>query len=217
MAWAQVLDVEVVLVGPEIEDGGVGLGVAEHGLCSGSALVEGIVPMLDPDPMPEAGVEPVSSVSGCEYVGVGGTAVLVDENASFDIKTGGLGEGGVGGDTHAYDYEIAVDGVAFVGENLLGAGLAPDFGDAFAEPEVDAPARVEVGVDCAHLGSEDVGHGLRLDFKDGDLEAGGLADCGDLGANKPGPDYHHLTSVFHGLGDGLGVLYVAKIVDAVEV
>ena len=122
----------------------------------------------------------MASVPGCEYVGVGGTAVFVDENASFDIKAGGLREGGVGGDAYAYDYEIAVDGVAFVGDNLLGAGLASDFGDAFAEPEVDASARVEVGVNCAHLGAEDVGHGLRLDFKDGDFETGGLADCSDL-------------------------------------
>ena len=149
---AQVLDVEVVLVGPEVEDGGVGLGIAEHRLCRSSALVKGIVPMLDSEPMSEAGVEPVGYVPGCEDVGVGGTAVLVDENASFDIKAGGLSERGVGGDPHAYDYEIAVDGVAFVGDNLLGAGLASDFGDAFAKPEVDAPARVEVGVNCAHLG-----------------------------------------------------------------
>ena len=94
--------------------------------------------MLDTDPMAEAGVEPVSHVPSCEYVGVGGAAVLVDENARFDIKAGSHSEGGVGGDAYAYDYEIAVDGVAFVCNDLLGAGLASDFGDAFAEPEVDA-------------------------------------------------------------------------------
>ena len=93
---AQVLDVEVVLVRPEVEGGGVGLGGTEHGLGGGSALVESVVPVFNTEPVAETRVVPVGDVSGSIDVGVGCLTELVDEDAAIYFKSGGFGDRGVG-------------------------------------------------------------------------------------------------------------------------
>ena len=85
---ARVLHADVVLVGEEVRQAVVGVGVAEHVAGGGRPLVERVGPVLDADPLAVEGVVGVGDVAGGEHAGRAGLQVLVDEDAVVDGEAG---------------------------------------------------------------------------------------------------------------------------------
>src|SRR5664280_403918 len=121
-----VLHAEVVLVGIEVRDRGVRGVLTEHVARCCGALVEGVGPVLDPDPSVVPGVPHRGCVARCEDISRAGAQELIDGDAIVDAQPGISGQLVTGGGTNTDYHEIAVDDHTAGGAHSLGGSGADD-------------------------------------------------------------------------------------------
>ena len=89
---AGVLHAEVVLVGEEVRQLVVADVLAQHGAGGGRPGMQGVGPVLDPDPGAEQRMVDVGDVAGGEDVRVVGAQPPVDQDAVVHPQAGLLGQ-----------------------------------------------------------------------------------------------------------------------------
>ena len=167
---AQVLDVQVVLIGPEVEKWGVGLLAAQHAAGGCGSLIEGVVPVLDPQPLPQARVPPVGDVPRGKDVGQAGPAVFVYEDAVIDLNPRAIDQPGLGSDANAYHHQVTIDGGPGAGDDPLCPTVALNLRYALGQAQVNPVAAVDAGVYLAQLIAQDVAQGHGLYLQQGDIQ-----------------------------------------------
>ena len=135
---ARVLHADVVLVGEEVRQAVVDVGVAEHGAGGDRPLVQRVGPVLDADPLAVEGVVGVGDVAGGEDAGRAGLQVLVDEDAVVDGEPGLGGELGARLHADADDHEVALELASVAGADALDRRVALEGLDAGPEQHLHA-------------------------------------------------------------------------------
>src|SRR5262249_42065330 len=147
---ADVLDLVLVLIGPEAVQVVVGGRGAEHGPGRAGALLLRVVVVLNPDP-PEQRVEVVRHVTGGVHPGCAGLAELVGEDPVLlrdrDGRDAGL-------DADAHHGEIARDAVAVGGHDRFQALGALEGGDPASGQQLDAVRAVDGAHQRADLATQ---------------------------------------------------------------
>src|SRR5688500_3973534 len=106
---ARVLEVVLILIGPEPMDLVVDRRLPHHVAGGGSTLVERVVPVLNPHPLSKHRMVMIRDVSGREDAVNICSAVLVDKDAIVDSDPGICDDVGDRLDANARHREVAID------------------------------------------------------------------------------------------------------------
>ena len=191
---AAELDLHVVLVGPEVGDGGVRQPVVlgEDEVAGGRLpLLHGVGPVLDPHPLVEERVVPPGDVAGGDDVGDARPAVLVADDAVVEGEPRGVEPAGGRDHAGADDDHVGRQHPAVAQADRLDRVAALEAGDGHAAVKADAVVEVQMGAPRPGLGAERGGQRHWQRFDDVDVEAPLAGGGGHLGADEPGADHRH--------------------------
>ena len=151
------LQIDVVLVGPEPRQLGIGLGAAGHHLGDRDRLVLGVLPSLQPDAAAEQRIEVTGDVAGGKDMRIAGAAMCVDQNAVIDREIG-------------LHRQLAVRHGADADENCVGgqrlARPQRDHGPVAARCDrSDGDAGAQIDAAAAMEGGEELAEGRRCDAR----------------------------------------------------
>ena len=166
---SDVLHAEVVLVGEEVRQSAVGVVLAEHVPRGHLGLLDGVVPVLDPDAATQRRLQVVGHVAGRVDVRVCRSEPFVDEDPVVHCEAGVARQCVVGPPPDPDDQqgrrELGSIGEADDGRPVSGRGEVLDAG---TKAEVDALGAVDAA-NVAATGSEDAEQGQLERLDDGDV------------------------------------------------
>jgi hypothetical protein len=145
-----VLHPGLVLIGEEVGEPVVGLGLAEHVPGGDGALMQGGVPVLDAEVATVEGVPRIGDISCREHALNAGLKMLVDDDPVVDAKTPGLEEAGARCYPYADYDELGLDRGAVRRDDALYRALTLKALDRRLGQELDPTAAVQVEVGPSH-------------------------------------------------------------------
>ncbi len=191
------LDLDVVLIRPEVGDRRVGNTVRfrdDEVAGRGLALLHGVGPVLDPHGLAEERVVPAGHVAGGHDAGGARPAVLVAHNTILKANARSLEPAGLRHHARPDDDHVGGQDPAVAEANGLDPVAALEAGHGHAAVQPDAVILVQLPAPCSRLRPERVGQRRREGLHEVDLETAGAGGGRHLGADEPRSDDRHPRS-----------------------
>ena len=214
---AGVLHAGVVLIGEEVRQPVVGLGVTEHVAGGNRPLMQRVRPVLDTDRLAVEAVVRVGDVAGGEHTGRGGVQALVDSNPVVDHQPGVGRDSNAGLYPDSNDHDVALERTPVSGPYALDHALAFEGDHARAGQHPHAMIDVDVAVDAADFDSEHRLERNRVGVDDGDVESALTRGRGHLGADPARPDHDDGAAALQACAEHVGILNAAQVEHTLEV
>jgi hypothetical protein len=212
-----VLEVVIVLIGPEPMDLVVNRGSPHHVARRGRTLVERVVPVLYPHHLSEDGMVMIRDVSGGEDAVDIRAAVFVDHDPVVDFDPGTCDDLGDWLDANADHREIAIDPPVSLGDEPLHVTRAFESRDAVFEDHLHAMIAMDVLHGATDLVPEHPRQRELATSDRHDLNAHLAERRSDLRADEPHPNDCGPAARGDLFLDAVAVCDSAEVVDALKI
>ncbi len=216
---ADVLHAAVVLVAEEVGQPVVPRADPEDRGGHRLGLVQGVVPVLHPQPVAEGRMPGVGHVTGGVDVRSGAAQCLVDHDPVGDLEPTLQGQLGAWLCADADDHDVGLEGRAVTEHHARHSVVAVgrQAGDLDPAADVNAVVAVRSKEGAGYPGPQHALHRQPRLFQHRHLGAVGACGCGDLEADPTAPDDDGARTTRQRGIQGGAVLDGAQVVDAGEV